>query len=101
MSAEIINFVDIVVLFGSLLPGDLVSPFPLILSKDSEAEEATRTYNNSSLFRSSVKDVYVFIDVKTNKSSFSFQLLSAVGGPEMFAWYHLSKKNVTDVLMKS
>ena len=101
MSADAVSYVDIVVLFGSLHSGDLVAPFPLILSRDSEAEEVTRTYNNSSLFRSSAEDVYVFVDVKSNKSAFSFQLLSAVGGTEMFAWYHLPKKKVTDVLMKS
>lgn len=79
---------DIVDFWGSIRTGELLCPWPLILSDN---EEHYRKITDS--------DLFVLLNVKLSQSDYIFWTLPATGGELKLLKFHLPRKWILDFLM--
>ena len=91
---------EVVGLFGSLQRGDMLEPFPVILSREYISNGAAISVDAQRHFMCSPEALFVLVDIQVQELVFSFYLLSASAGRDRLVWYHLPKRKVTEMLMR-
>lgn len=88
------NAREIVCLWGNALPGDLVMPWPMIVSHESE----TNITNDPYAFWVSPPELYTIVKVDTYEKFYRFCLLPTWGDDSRLIWFFLPFESLFDLM---